>query len=296
VRQFSPVITIGGGIVLDPLARRPARKDTGRVAFLRIMQKGTAEEIVRGITERNVLGVRLDDLVARTGWLESEVRSAAAQLEKDHQVRRVAQEPLILLAEKQFAEICEKLRVRIERFHKENPLVAGIPREELRATLGKRVRPEAFQTALSELVRQNKIALQGEVVKKSGSEITLTSEEAQAKDQIARAFQQAGLTVPSAKEVLSQVAVESRRAEKLLQILLRENVLVRVSPELIFHTEALQKIASLLKSYKTSKGERIGVPSFKDLTGVTRKYAIPLLEYLDRQRLTRRAGDERVIL
>ena len=102
--------------------------------------------------------------------------------------------------------------------------------------------------------------------------------------------------MPSVKEVLAQLAIEAKRAEKILQILLKDNVLIRVSPELIFHREALDKLPSVLQAYKKSKGERIGVPSFKELTGVTRKYAIPLLEYLDRQRLTRRAGDERVIL
>ena len=90
--------------------------------------------------------------------------------------------------------------------------------------------------------------------------------------------------------------MEARRAEKLLQILLREKNLVRVSAELIFHREALAHLKQELAVYKKAKGERISVPIFKDLTGITRKYAIPLLEYLDRERVTRRAGDERVIL
>jgi selenocysteine-specific elongation factor len=138
--------------------------------------------------------------------------------------------------------------------------------------------------------------LQGEVVKKTGTEITLTAEEARAKEQIERAFQASGLAVPSVKEVLARLAIENKRAEKILQILLRDKILVRVSPELVFHRDALGRLPALLESYKKSKGERMGVPAFKDLTGITRKYAIPLLEYLDRQRLTRRAGDERVIL
>ena len=111
-----------------------------------------------------------------------------------------------------------------------------------------------------------------------------------------QAFAKAGLAVPSVKEVLAQLAVESRRAEKIMQILLRDKVLVRVTPELVFHQSALGRLPALLQNYKKTKGERIGVPAFKELTGSTRKYAIPLLEYLDRQRLTRRAGDERVIL
>jgi selenocysteine-specific elongation factor len=296
VRQVSPVITIGGGVVLDTLARRPARKDTGRVAFLETLEKGTREEIVRAIVERSVLGVRLDELVVRTGWMEREILDAATNLAKANLVRAVSQDPLLLLLERVFGEICEKLRIRVEKFHKENPLLPGIAREELRAILSKRVRPETFQAALSELAQQKKITLQGELVKKPGSQITLTSEEAQAKEQIAEAFQKAGLTVPSVREVLSQLAIETPRADKILQILLREHVLVRISPELIFHEGALHSLREMLQKYKKSRGERIGVPSFKDLTGVTRKYAIPLLQYLDRQRLTRRAGDERVIL
>ncbi len=140
VRQFSPMITIGGGVVLDPQARRPAKKDTGRVAFLQTMEQGATEEIIGALTERNVLGVGMSDVVARTGWLESEVRAAAENLAKAKQARIVSRDPLVLFSEKRFVEICEKLRTRVERFHKENPLMPGIAREELRSILGKRIR------------------------------------------------------------------------------------------------------------------------------------------------------------
>ena len=144
--------------------------------------------------------------------------------------------------------------------------------------------------------KQGKVVLQGETVKKPGTEITLTPEEARAKEQIEQAFAKAGLAVPSVKEVLTKLPVEAKRAEKLLQILLREKNLIRISPELVFHSKALGQLKEQLSGYKKTKGDRISVPSFKELTGITRKYAIPLLEYLDRERVTRRAGDERVIL
>lgn len=296
VRQFSPVITIGGGVTLDPLARRPMRKDTGRVKFLETLERGTNEEILRVMVERNILGVGVEEIVTRTGWKEEEVRATAEKLTGAGTIRMVSTAPLLLIAEPLFQEISKKLLARVESFHKENPLSPGIAKEELRANVGRRVRVETFRAAVDELLRQNKLIAQGELVKKPGSDITLTLEEAQAKQQIEQAFGKAGLAVPSVKEVLAQLAIESRRAEKILQILLREKRLVRVSPELIFHCEALGQLGPLLLNYKRSKGERIGVPAFKELTGITRKYAIPLLEYLDRQRLTRRMGDERVIL
>ena len=296
VRQFSPVITIGGGVALDPLARRPTRKDSGRVQFLETLERGSREEVLRAMVERNILGVGMEEIVTRTGWTEEEVHSSAEKLTRAGLIRKVSTAPLLLILEPKFQEISRQLLARVESFQKENPLLPGIAKEELRANVGRRVRVETFRAAVDELVRQNKLATQGELVKKPGSDITLTAEEAQAKQQIEQAFGKAGLAVPSVKEVLAQLAMESRRAEKILQILLRERRLVRVSPELIFHSEALGQLGPLLLTYKKSKGERIGVPAFKELTGITRKYAIPLLEYLDRQRLTRRMGDERVIL
>ncbi len=296
LRQFSPVTTIGGGTVLDPQARRPAKKDTGHIRFLETIRRGARDEILRAMTERNVLGMKIDEIVARTGWPEQDIENSAEALARKNGVRIVSREPLLLFSAGRFEEICQKLLTRVDKFHKDNPLLPGVAREELRATLGKRVRPETFQSALSQLVGEKKLVRQGDLVKKPGSEVTLTGEEAKAKAQMEEAFRRAGLTVPSAKEVLSQLTIDRGNAEKILQILLREKVLVRVSVELVFHEEALRQLLLLLVAYKKSNGERIGVPSFKLLTGVTRKYAIPLLEYLDRQRVTRRAGDERVIL
>jgi selenocysteine-specific elongation factor len=175
-------------------------------------------------------------------------------------------------------------------------LLPGISREDLRASLGKRVRTETFRAALDELVAQKKLEAQGELVKKAGSAIALLPEEAKAKEQIEAAFAAASLAVPSVTEVLAKLPLEAKRAEKLLQILLREKNLVRVTQELIFHRQALAQLKDQVAAYRKAKGDRISVPVFKELTGITRKYAIPLLEYLDRERVTRRVGDERVIL
>jgi selenocysteine-specific elongation factor len=296
VRQFSPVITIGGGVVLDPLARRPTLRDAGRVAFLNTWEGGKPEELLHAMTERALLGLAFDEIAARTGWLDGEIREVAQKLAAAGKVKVVSAEPLLLLGRKAFDEVRRKITERVERFHRENPLSPGIAREDLRASQGRRVREETFRAALDELAGEKKLDVQGELVKRAGSQISLQPEEAQAKGEIEKAFAAGGLAVPSVKEVLGKLSVEAKRAEKLLQILLRDKSLVRVSAELIFHRDALAQLKVQLAGYKKAKGERISVPSFKDLTGITRKYAIPLLEYLDRERVTRRAGDERVIL
>jgi selenocysteine-specific elongation factor len=296
VRQFSPVITIGGGVVLDPLARRQTVRDTGRVDFLEVLERADKTEILAAMTERAVLGLTLEEILAHTGWTSDEISATAKNLLDSGRVRAASAEPLILLARKRFDEVQQKINSRVEKFHKENPLLPGISREDLRSSLGKRVRPEAFRTALDDLLAQKKLDVQGEIVKRAGATISLDPEEARAKEQIEKAFAAAGLAVPSVKEVLSKLPVEPRRAEKILQILLREKVLIRVTLDLIFHRDALAQLRDRLSVFKKTKGERISVPVFKELTGITRKYAIPLLEYLDRERVTRRAGDERVIL
>ncbi|HEY6946790.1 MAG TPA: selenocysteine-specific translation elongation factor [Candidatus Acidoferrum sp.] len=296
VRQFSPVLTIGGGAILDPLARRPMLRDTGRIAYLETLELRNREEILGTMTERAILGIGHEEIVARTAWMDLEIRDAAKKLCDAGRVKSVSTEPLVLVSEKVFTEVRRKILEKVEKFQKENPLVPGISREDLRASLGKRVRAETFRAALEELAAQKRLEAPGELVKKAGSEVTLQPEEARAKDQIEAAFAAAGLQVPAVKEVLAKLAIETKRAERLLQILLREKVLVRVSPELIFHRQALAQLKERLADFKKSKGERVSVPTFKELTGITRKYAIPLLEYLDRERVTRRAGDERVIL
>ena len=296
VRQFSPVITVGGGAVLDPLARRPLAKDTGRAVFLEVLESGSHEDILAAMTERAVLGLKLEEIVARTGWLEQEIHSAVEALVAAKRVKMISAEPLALVSAKVFGEVQKLLMEKVERFQKANPLLPGIAREDLRASLGRRVKAETFRAALEELAAQKKLDVQGELVKRAGSAIALLPEEAKAKQEIEAAFASAGLTVPAVKEVLAKLTVEAKRAEKLLQSLLRDKSLVRVTPELIFHQKALADLKVQLAQYKKAKGERISVPLFKELTGITRKYAIPLLEYLDRERVTRRAGDERVIL
>ncbi|HXR09658.1 MAG TPA: DNA/RNA-binding winged helix domain-containing protein, partial [Candidatus Acidoferrales bacterium] len=197
VRQFSPVVTIGGGAILDPLARRPMVRDTGRVAFLETLEGGKREEILAAMTERALLGLALEEIVARTGWFPQEIRETGLKLAASGRIKIVSGEPLILLGRKTFDEVRRKISERVERFHKENPLSPGIAREDLRANLGRRVKAETFRAALEELAGEKNLDVQGELVKRAGSQIELLPEEALAKGEMEKAFSNACLTVPS---------------------------------------------------------------------------------------------------
>jgi selenocysteine-specific elongation factor len=143
------------------------------------------------------------------------------------------------------------------------------------------------------LASSKEVVAEGEIVRLPGHAPVMREDEEHARQAIERAFEQAGLAVPAVAEVLAKAGVEAARARTLLEILLREKRLVRISQELVFHRSAMEKLRRLLAERRPA---RFGVPDFKEWTGISRKYAIPLLEYLDRTHVTRREGDQRLIL
>ena len=143
--------------------------------------------------------------------------------------------------------------------------------------------------------REKRLLLAGELVRLTGRGVVMKDEEAESKKIIEQAFSSAGLQVPALNTVLAGLKVDKARAQKIVTLLLRDKVLVKISDELVFHQSALHELRKQIAAYKV-KSAKIDVGKFKEMTGVSRKYAIPLLEYLDRERVTKRVGDERVIL
>lgn len=298
LRQFSPVITIGGGIVLDALAPRHklAREGPRVLRFLAALETGAAAEILAALCEFDPRAWDLLSLIARTGRLESEVRAAAAELATAGTLRILTEQPFVVASARLLADTVRRIGEQLDAFHKSNPLVEGLPKEDLRERVAPGLGPDLFRAALDDAARSGAVTVTGDLVKRAGRAIALSPEEARARDQIEQAFAHAGLAVPPVKEVLGKLAIESKRAQKILQLLLREGVLVKVGEELLFHRAAIAALREQLAGYKKKRGDRLPIAAFKELTGISRKYAIPLLEYLDRERVTRRAGDERIIL
>ena len=178
-------------------------------------------------------------------------------------------------------------------FHRQNPLVGGMGKEAFREKFS--LSSVVFAAALSLLLRDRKIEVHGDLVRLPGHGVVMKDEEAESKKQIEEAFAGAGLKVPALQEVLAGLKVDRARAQKIMTLLLRERMLVKVSEELVFHRTALEELRRLVAAQRV-KSPRMDVALFKEMTGVSRKYAIPLLEYLDRERITRRVGDVREIL
>jgi selenocysteine-specific elongation factor len=280
IRKFSPVITIGGGVVLD-IGERRYRKADSAAARLDVLGAADIPARLALLVRESKFGMSLGELIARTGLRPDEI----------------ARGPLKPLAGRDwhvdgawYQSTRDRLVRAVREFHAKNPLQPGIAKQDLRS----RELAEAPPFLLDVLLAEAKdLVVEGEIVRSRAHKVTLKEDEEQARAAIERAFESAGLSVPSVTEVLAKSGVEPARARTLLAGLLREKRLARISDELVFHRAAIDQLRALLAPRKT---QRFNVTAFKEWTGVSRKYAIPLLEYLDREHVTRREGDERLVL
>jgi selenocysteine-specific elongation factor len=264
VRMFSPVVTIGGGIVLDADPPERGRRLALNQRLDEIEKHGLATVAVN----ESRYGLTATELTARCGqrfdtpWVENKEKIASLKI---------------------------KLADTVTRFHADNPLLAGMSKEELRALL-----PSSPAFLLDDLLRRvPQIRVEGDLVRLASHRVTLKTDESEATQKIESLFRDAGLAVPSVPEVLSNSGIESARARSLFQILLKDRKLLKINEDLVFHSSAIDNLRSTL-AHRT--GTRFSVADFKDWTGISRKYAIPLLEFLDREHVTRREGDHRIVL
>lgn len=275
-RRFSPLATIGGGEVLDNCPPGRMRRAAAAERLRQIETESANARLARFAAE-SPYGAPLSTLTARTGRdvedLRAAARSAGLLVLEDWLTPAAA-------VEREKRALLEALA----DFHQQKPLEPGLPKASL--TL-----PPFFLEAL--LARAPEIVAEGETLRLAAHRLSLKSDEDEALNRIEALFREAGLAVPPLAEVLSRSGLDLNRARAIVQILLRRKRLVRVSQDLYYHTTALEQLKAALAP---RKGQSFGVGEFKDWTGLSRKYAIPLLEYLDRERVTRRTGDRRQVL
>ncbi len=287
IRQFSPVVTIGGGVVLDPA---PIPRMPGLESFLQVLSNSPETMLTARIARRGHTCISMAQLIAETGWSRDSIEARLAQTLKDVRVLRIGDLFVDALA---IVRLQQSIVNSVGGFHKKNSLVGGIAREALREQV--KASPEVFTATLDLLAREKNIEAAGDLVRLPGHGVVMKDEEAESKKKIEEAFAVAGLKVPALHEVIAGLKVDKARAQKIVTLLLRDKALIKISDELVFHRGALEQLRALVASQK-AKSPKMDVAKFKELTGVSRKYAIPLLEYLDREHVTKRVGDAREIL
>ena len=304
IRSYSPQITVAGGAILDNSAPRHRRKDMTAVenrlaemsaainadnksALLKLFLDAAYEQ---GLSERQ--------LQARTGWRTAVLQKILAEGISNSSVIEANG---VFIARKHFDALAAKTLAEVEDHHTKTPLSRGLSKETLREKLFSRLPPEVFHKMLRELENTKEIVADKDIVRAASHSLDLSSPDEAVREKLLEIYQMAGLEVPPLDESLEKAAGENSvskdRARRILQLLLDSGDLIRVTPEMLFSRDKLAVLTEKIRSFAAGTPDRlIDIGIFKEMAGISRKYAIPLLEYLDREKITRRAGGKRLVL
>ncbi len=294
IRQYSPVITIGGGTVIDNLPLRHRRRHAAEVAQrLQALEAGGPEErLSLFAAEAGLQGLEVSTAAVRVGRHPKETAAMLRRLVEQGALVSLGENPLTVCPAAVYGELRGALLRTLEAYHTEQTLRGGMPREELRVRIG--AEDGLFRRLISELAGDGKVKAVADEVSLTSHRVTLSAGEEEIRRSLVAIYDKAGFTPPSMAEALTRAGGERGTAEKLFHLLLREGELVRITTDLTLSRSSMEEVKSRLLALRQSGQEEVTVGDVKKLFGLTRKFAIPLLEHLDRSRFTRRVGDKRV--
>ena len=296
IRRYSPLETLGGGFVLDATPIKHSVTSTEVFSKLDAISGGDPLEATAWfIADSGIRGVTGSALAMRLGVDEAHLAALVDRLVGEERAHRVSAKPLLLLSPDVAGAVSQRLLSILNGFQKDHPLRDGMPRGELREKVTGTAANEIFEWVLGRLVRDGKIRSQRDRVATSDHQVHLNREEEIAAEFLLAAYKNARYQPSSIAEMASSSQRDPKLLQRIEQLLIQEGKLVKVSGGVVFHREALDELKASIGRQK-KKGDSIDVAFFKQLTGVTRKHAIPLLEWLDRERVTRRVGKDRVVL
>jgi selenocysteine-specific elongation factor len=292
VRSYSPIVTIAGGTLLDIDPPRFKRKAPALVAHLALLAQGAPEDVVEEhVRQVGTAGVRLATLSGRVPFGPDRLRALLGTLEASGRVLAVERDWFL------HPDSLERLRAQalaaLEDFHRANPLRPGMSREELRRRAGD-AEERIFAHLLGRLDGEGLVRSERDKVRLASHELHLSAEQQRVVDQVEAEFLRTGAAPPSPEEALGRAGVPGDEEHELFQLLVEGKRLVRIKESLFFHTQALETIQDKLVTLLRERKD-IGPADIKDLLGISRKYAIPLLEYFDGRRVTMRVGERRVL-
>ena len=306
IRSYSPAETIAGGLVLDPQAAKHRGREMAKTherlrALLESERPGKLAVFVGAAGDH---GLRPSDIAARTGWNDEVVMQVAKQAQEATaagEAATIMEADGVLVSTENFERLSRIAIDEVKRHHVREPLARGLARETLRERHFTHAAPEIFRAVITRLEKDGELVAEKDIVRAPEHGQELSAADEHLREKIAQAYEKAALEAPTLDQVLVKAGIPTAQrthARKILQLLIDNGTLVRVQGEMFFHTHAIEHLKGLLREFANAHepDRRIDVPGFKDLAGVSRKYAIPLLEYFDRERITVRAGDKRIIL
>jgi selenocysteine-specific elongation factor len=294
LRSYSPQVTIGGGLILDPFPARHRARDIAqaRARLQTLSERSPAEQVAVFVAGADQQGLRRADLAARTAWRDDVIDAAANEALAN---KTIIDTEGVFIGRERFDELKHLALKEVAAHHQREPLSRGLAREVLRERVFAHAPVEVFRGVLGTLEKEQALVSEKEVVRLREHTRELSGADSNLRDRLEKIYQEAGLAAPSLNEALERAGVTAQQGRKILQLLIEAGVLVKVHGEMFFHRAVLDDLTRKVRAHGARHRE-IDVAAFKELTGISRKYAIPLLEYLDRQRVTRREGDRRIVL
>jgi selenocysteine-specific elongation factor len=300
IRSYSPSQTTAGGLVLDPLAVKHRGRNLAQTRqwLPKLMMANEPDRVALFVEASGANGQRFADLAARTGWNDDQLTKTLTVVRLNGAVVECEG---VFISTATFQLLKEAALEEVSEHHRQEPLARGAPRETLRDRRFAHTPPEVFRAVLQALERDGTLVSDRDVVRAPSHTVELSAGDQALRDRLAQLYEQADLEPPSLDEAMRAAMVtgpQKSHGRKILQLLIDGKTLIRVQGDLFLHRKSLDKLISRLKDFgdQHEPGRTIDVATFKDLAGVSRKYAIPLLEFLDRERITRREGDRRAIL
>ena len=294
IRAYSPTRTIGGVVVLDPEPAAPGiRRPSALDRFEALADP--AGFVRRWLSEAGLRGVDAAELIRRGGLDSAQAADSLQALAASGAAAMIAARAIDAA---RVAGVTERIGREIGRFHEAQPLEPGIPREVLRELVAGGAAPELFDWLVQTLISQGVLTGTDRLALRSRAG-ALDPETVRAKEAIEHLIRAGGLAPPDAAALQAPAKVTPAVVEQMLRLLVREHRVVRMGA-LVFHADALATLRSDMQAMKgavqTGAAATVDVGTFKARYGLSRKFAIPLLEWLDKERVTRRVGERRVIL
>lgn len=297
IRSYSPVRTIGGGIVLNPVPRRRKRSRPELWKELEMLDNQKPDGlIIYHLKQTGIRGLTQAELAMRSGVYGKTLERTLEGLFSDGRAIRIDAEEKRVIDGDTYRALKEKIVGLISGYHRENPLSKGISKEEIRSRIfphGAGGDGRLFQKLLAELVNSGRLVQDKDLIRLSTHKISLGEKDASIRQQIEDLYRKSGLEPPSKEDALAKVSADQKTGSRIFDLLISEGILIRLKEDLYYHKTAIDKVKDMVTAFLKKNGE-MAVNDFRDLTqGLSRKYMIPLLEYLDNQKITIRVGDKR---
>jgi selenocysteine-specific elongation factor len=300
IRSFSPILTIGGGVILDSRPGKHKRLDPETAAGLKRLEGDLESRVEQMFRQGGYLPRSLKELSFAMGESESRLKEAAGVLLGDNKLVRAGtsrgsggREELFLHHES-FSRLGQSIQSEVQVYLEKNPYQTTLPLPELKTRLQKKTDADTFDLVLKDLMDRNRISVREGRVGPPGYRVDLSPKDRGLADRIEQDFRRGDVKAPLESEVRERLGLSEKAFAELMNVLLEEGCLIRLDTKVVYHTQTLHKVRSFVIEYIRRQGS-ITLAELRDALKFSRKYAQPILEYFDEKGLTRREGDRRVL-